>query len=154
LLRVSFNVSQSLHRTPALIALNPTGRNPAIPERHSDEYGTGGLDADAMEDRELLDEQGIDAARHLEILVREPACVVGGEGESDAVVNDADIGVMPLFFGDLGDFVNEDHGIDEIFKRQKTLNLIPLQGPMRELLQPFGYLLSFQLYRHLRAPSD
>ncbi len=79
-------------------------------------------------DRCLLCVDGVDAACHLEILLGESAGVVGGESESDAVVNDADIRVMAFLFGDFGDLVHENHGIDEIFECQEALDLIPLAG--------------------------
>ncbi len=79
----------------------------------------------------------------------ESARIMGCERESDAVVNDPDIRVMTFLFGNFGDLVHENHGVDEIFKRHEALNLVPLQSPVMQLLQPLGYLLPFQLHCHL-----
>jgi hypothetical protein len=79
--------------------------------------------------------EGVAGAGEVEVAGGEPAGVVGGEGESDLVVADEDVGVVMGRLRRLGDLVDERHGLGEVAELEGALDLPADAGPVGEVLE-------------------
>jgi len=66
------------------------------------------------------------------------------ELERDFIIKNMDIGMMPFFFGDIGDFAYEIHGPEKIFEGELAgyFFLVFRQLPMMHFVHVVGKLFS------------
>jgi hypothetical protein len=73
--------------------------------------------------------QTIDLLRQIEVLLRQPALAVGGQGQLDLVPTDIDVWMVIGLFGHARHFVHEIHRRGEVFEFVSALDLGALFFP-------------------------
>ena len=84
-------------------------------------------------------QQRVDGGSQIGIEIAEPAEIVGGQLDRDAVVDVAPIRVVPARFRQQGHLAHEPEGFNEIAEHELAGHPVRSQGPERPLL---GELLS------------
>ncbi len=81
--------------------------------------------------------QTVDQVGEFGVALGDALGVVGDEAEANFVIADVDVGMMVLLLGEIGDVVDEGHGVDEVGKNVVADEFAVVKVPVWELLEDF-----------------
>ncbi len=81
--------------------------------------------------------QTVDQVGEFGVALGDALGVVGDEAEANFVIADVDVGMMVLLLGEIGDVVDEGHGVDEVGKFVVTDEFAVVKVPVWKLLEDF-----------------